>query len=392
MNEALSRKLRILVFCDYYLPGFKGGGPITTIKNMVVALSPKLDIRIVTRNHDLGEVAPYSDILEDDWTERDGASVLYTTGSRMGIQRASSIIRDEQPDAVYLNSVLSCRFSLFPLIAAHLARRRAQKRFTIIVAPRGEFSTGALSLKPTQKLIYLRALRALGFWRNIVWQASSPQEASDIRGVAGKNANISITPDLPSVSSLRFNSRAKVPGQAVVSFVGRVSPMKNLVGVLKLLRQVKGQVDLLIVGPIEDAAYWELCKIEIDRLPPNIKVSVRGPLSRDDVLGVLRGSDIFFLPSLGENFGHVVLEALGSGCPVVLSDRTPWHGLAEAGVGYTVSLDDEAGMISVLQEFIDMGGTDYATVRSKAIEYARNIASDDSLAGRYISMFGVNRA
>jgi glycosyltransferase involved in cell wall biosynthesis len=392
MTEAEGRKPRVLVFCDYYLPGFKGGGPITTLKNMVAALAPRVDLRIVTRNNDLGETAPYAGVTENDWTLREEASVLYTPGSRMTVGYARAIIRDERPDAVYLNSVLSRRFSLFPLIAAHLERRRAGKPITIVVAPRGEFSPGALSLKPVQKLIYLRGLRGLGLWRSIVWQASSPKEAGDIRSVAGSNATISIAPDLPASFPNSPDTRTKAPGQAVLTFVGRVSPMKNLNGLLELVSQVKGRLDLVIVGPIEDAGYWELCKARIDRMPANVRVSVRGPLAPDDVLGVLRQSDIFFLPSLGENFGHVVLEALGSGCPVVLSDRTPWQGLTEAGVGFAISLDDEPGMISVLQHYIDMGDPDFAAVRKRARDYAGRIAADETLAHTYLSMFGVARA
>ena len=38
-------------------------------------------------------------------------------------------------------------------------------------------------------------------------------------------------------------------------------------------------------------------------------------------------SDVFLLPTGGENFGHAIFEALSCGVPVLISDQTPWRGL-----------------------------------------------------------------
>ncbi len=64
-----------------------------------------------------------------------------------------------------------------------------------------------------------------------------------------------------------------------------------------------------------------------------------GPLPPDRVAEALRANHLLFLPTRSENFGHVILEALAAGCPVLLSDRTPWRNLARAGVGWDLPLD-----------------------------------------------------
>lgn len=51
---------------------------------------------------------------------------------------------------------------------------------------------------------------------------------------------------------------------------------------------------------------------------------------------------MFFLPTLCESYGHVIPEALSVGLPVVMSDRKPWRGLAEKGVGYDGPIDEPA--------------------------------------------------
>ena len=62
-------------------------------------------------------------------------------------------------------------------------------------------------------------------------------------------------------------------------------------------------------------------------------------MQNDEVLSALSGHDLFFLPTLGENYGHVIHEALLSGSQVLLSDQTPWRGLTEAGLGWDLPLE-----------------------------------------------------
>jgi glycosyltransferase involved in cell wall biosynthesis len=47
--------------------------------------------------------------------------------------------------------------------------------------------------------------------------------------------------------------------------------------------------------------------------------------------------DFFVLPTIGENFGYVFLEALAAGCPLITSDRTPWTTLRKTHwLGYFI--------------------------------------------------------
>jgi len=51
--------------------------------------------------------------------------------------------------------------------------------------------------------------------------------------------------------------------------------------------------------------------------------------------------DAFIFPTLGENFGHVIIESLSAGCPVLCSDQTPWNDVFRAGGGSVIpQLDD----------------------------------------------------
>ena len=53
---------RILVFNDYYIPAVKCGGPVTSIRNAVMALSDEFEFYIEAANHDFGDNQPFLNI------------------------------------------------------------------------------------------------------------------------------------------------------------------------------------------------------------------------------------------------------------------------------------------------------------------------------------------
>ena len=66
--------------------------------------------------------------------------------------------------------------------------------------------------------------------------------------------------------------------------------------------------------------------------------------------------DVMLLPSLSENFGHAIFEALAAGTPVIIGDRTPWRGLASGRAGWDVGVNDQAGFSAAIQSAADMDG------------------------------------
>lgn len=374
---------RVLVFCDYFVPGFKGGGPVTTLRNLLVRLGERIDFHLVTRDRDLGDTTPYANVITNSWTPVPGGKVLYLNEGGATIGAFRSLIAEIQPDTIYLNSALSRRFSLLPLLAVRTSKTKAH----VVLAPRGEFSAGALALKRVQKTLYLAALRASGAWRDIEWQASSAFEAADIRAVAGTAARISIAPDLPGAIPALPQHLAKQAGRAKIVFLGRISPMKNLDGAIGMLRGVTGELDFGVYGPIEDLAYWERCLKLAQDLPPNVRFHHEGEVPPQAVHPLLAAADALLLPSHGENFGHVVAEALGAGCPVILSDRTPWRNLQALGAGWDLSLDQLSGFTAAIQQIIDMGDNQHAGYRNQARAYAERLADDADILESNLAQF-----
>src|SRR5690606_22656373 len=80
---------------------------------------------------------------------------------------------------------------------------------------------------------------------------------------------------------------------------------------------------------------------------------------------------LFLFPTLGENFGHVILEALTAGCPVLISDRTPWRNLKQMEVGWDIPLEQPALFERALAECVEMGDAAHRHMSVRAESYAR---------------------
>lgn len=211
-------------------------------------------------------------------------------------------------------------------------------------------------------------------YKNVTWIASSENEKKDILKVFKDEKNIKIASDLTSdYSKVKYEKNIlKKPGQLNIVFISRIHPMKNLIFAIQLLEKIKGNIIFDIYGPIEDLDYWKSCEIEINNLPKNIYVNYKGMLEHNSVIKTFREYHLFLLPSLGENFGHVIPEALIAGCPVIISDQTPWKNLEELGIGYDLDIKDENKFIEKIQFFVDMSNEEYQKYSKNAFNYAKN--------------------
>ena len=372
------KRLVILTFADYYLPGYKAGGPIRTLTNMVARLSDRYRFLLVTRDRDLSDEYGYPGIVSDRWTDQGVARVLYCSPDGLQPVRLARLLRHVNFDVLYLNSVFSPRFTILPLL---LMRCGILPPKPVVLAPRGEFSPGALRLKAWKKRLWMAAARVVRLYDRVLWHASTEDEAEVIRRhapVEDAMGRILIAPDLydePSVS-LRAASPTKRVGHADLVFLSRVSRMKNLDGALRMLKGVRGSVTFHIYGPLEDARYWAECEKAIAELPPRVQVRYHGPVPPSEVCTVLAGHQFFFLPTWGENFGHVILEALSAGLPLILSDQTPWRNLQAQSIGWDLPVASQDAFRAVIERCVAMDDHEYRSLSRAARRYAEDYMAD----------------
>lgn len=396
----------ILTFARNYLPGYKAGGPIRTIANMVASLGDEFEFRIVTLDRDLGDTKPYPGVEGDTWVPCGKAMVRYISQAGFGLGKIVEIARSTPHDVIYLNSFFDPRFTQQVLVNNRLGRLRGRP---IVIASRGELSPGALRIKSLKKSVFIRLAKLFRLYDGLTWQASSLREAEDIRReMSGGRVlfrRVAVAENLVVAGDQVFfeNSqgvlakrvRDQVAGHPLrVCVLSRISPMKNLHFSLRMLGEVRVPVRFTIFGPIEDEAYWSACEALIAKLPPHIEVVYEGAVEPEQVVPALMNHDLFLLPTLGENFGHVIHEALRAGLPLLISDQTPWRDLEAKGVGWDLSLTDMGVFVQRIEELSGWPAERHQQAAERAYEIALKVGrSEETLkANRELFLNAIHHA
>jgi glycosyltransferase involved in cell wall biosynthesis len=387
----------VLVPVRYFLPAYKAGGPVRTLMAMVEHLSSSYQFKVVALDRDLGDRSPFPGIDRAVWNSVKKTQVRYLSPGVWLAFRLIRVLRETKCDILYLNSFFDPKFTLVPLIAWRLGLIRAK---SVILAPRGELSPGALAQKRLKKRIFLNLALRLGLYKNIMVHASADLEKSEIqRALALKGGDSGIMPpirvarNLASLDKLEIRvardlasidigtasaHQAKAPGQLKAVFLSRISPKKNLAEAIRLLGRVDGTVTLHIYGPIDDRHYWQKCQQLAGEPGSSLAVEYKGSLPHEQVLKTLSNYHAFVFPTLSENFGHAILEALLAGCPVVTSDQTPWRNLAAQSAGWDLPLQAADKFVEVLQGLADMGENEHRVLREGAIALGSAALHDES--------------
>lgn len=361
----------ILTLLPHYLPGFKAGGPVRSVANLVEHLGDAFQFRVLTSDRDLGDEKPFDGIEADRWVPQGKALVHYTSPDRLTLRGVARILRQTPHDLLYLNSVFAAHSTIAPLVARRLGLTPERP---LLIAPRGEFSPGALALKRRKKDAYIRVARFGGLFRSATWHASSDFEASDIEKSTRTPAKrIMVARNLPSAhpDAATLHKSRSSGGALRVIFVSRISRKKNLDFALKVLGDVSAPVVFNIFGPPEDAAYAAECVNLSRALPPHIKAQWCGAILPNEISVAMAEHDLFFLPTLGENYGHVIAESLAVGTPVLISDTTPWRGLAELGIGDDLPLADSTAFVDAIERAATLSPKASLARRERASAYAR---------------------
>ena len=372
--------MRVLVFAGFYYPAKNAGGPVVSIDAICTLLHERIEFYVVALDHDLGSKRRFQDI-KPGWNKRDNCSVLYLSEQDMNEKTFARLIGEINPDLLYLQSL----FDYKTVIPALKCSR--DQGLPVLLAPRGQLCRNAFR-KKIRKFAYLLFYRGLFSRSNVFYQYTSDEEfTAFLRYLPVNRDRIIELANIPNIKVEPPKKSPKVSGQLKVVFLSRIHNKKNLIGAIKLLHHVKGEVVFNIFGSLEDEGYWSRCLEEISKLPPNITVEYQGSVDYDSVFSVFSRHDVFLFPTYSENYGHVIAESLLSGCPVLLSDQTPWSGVTDAGVGWVYSLDDNDGFVNTLNELVLWGAEEYHTMSALCSNFVLDRLNIETLSKQYYECF-----
>jgi glycosyltransferase involved in cell wall biosynthesis len=369
---------KVLIFSDSYLPGYKGGGPIVSVSNLVDVIEDDVEVLVCTRNHDFGDEEPYHGIVSNKEIISKNHRILYL--SSFNFHSIAKTIQTFKPDAIYLNSFFSTTTQIV------LTLNTLFFKSIFIVAPRGELLKNPLLIKPAKKAVYIFIYKLLGFHKKVFFHSTGDIETKSIESIFGVD-KISIN-EIPNlVKKYDFQPIIKERGELKLVFISRISFKKNLHYVLTVLSKVKESVSLDIYGPIEDLRYWQQCKQIIQELPSNISVNYGGGLSGHDVVSKMRCCHVFFFPTLSENYGHVIVEAMQAGLVPILSDQTPWDKLSENNAGWDINLNNVDEYVSTIENLFHMDRLIFSELSSGAMRYIKTRINLKDMSKKYINFF-----
>ena len=362
-----------------YLPGYKDGGPVRSIKNLTDRLGNEYDFRILTCDRDHGDDTPYAGISYDEWNAVGNAKVWYVKPAEFTPEVVLKC--SDETDLVY---VCGC-FNDYARSAMKVKHKGVLKA-PLVIAAMGLFSPGAFHIRYPKKKAYMIILGLLGYFRQVEWSATSEEEAKDIRRQVGKNAICHLAEDLPRLPERIVRKGSSKSGELRIIFLSRISEKKNLSYAVDMIRKFaennpKAKLAFHIWGNIEDPDYWQKCQRKLTELPENVSWEYCGIADAEQVAKVFSEYDVFLFPTLGENYGHVIFEALSGGCIPIISDQTPWTGEKMEGNGNRFSLEDEEGFIGAIDKYCMMDEAELTRRAETAMAFALNYRAVDAEEG-----------
>ena len=380
---------RITVFTRGYPPAYMVGGPARSLSALVQVLAADFRFSIITSAFDGQATEPMRSVEPSQWSSLGPAMIWYERRYRIPAWRTVNLLKATKPQLVYLNSFFDYRFAILPLIITRMISRKTP----VVLAPRGEFSAGALALKWPKKRLFITAFRMLGLHKAVTWHASTSQEKADIEHLFGLSARssvaINLRSDLSVDSECRRHDHEPSADKDYISlvFFSRIVPKKNVATVIRAMALLKGNVRLSVAGPIEDEKYWAQCIKLIDHVDDPEMVSYVGVIPPDDVVSFLGGFDLFVFPTRGENFGHAILESLVAGTPVIVGRDAPWRQIETAGAGWMCDPSRPEEVAGLVQRFIALDKESRIRMRTAARHVASYILNDSKSVDANRAMF-----
>ena len=180
---------------------------------------------------------------------------------------------------------------------------------------------------------------------------------------------VKVIPNAIDLEKYKFNKvirdkvrkELKLENKFVVGHIGRMSPQKNQMFLLKVFAEVKKSKNNAVLLMVGDGPLRPRIENEILKLGLKNSVILLGV--RNDVPNLLMAMDVFVLPSLFEGLGIVAIEAQATGLKCILSGEVPKE--VDCGLCKFVGLNEN---INAWSNIIDVNGLKNRDYFSENIE------------------------
>lgn len=262
----------------------------------------------------------------------------------------------------------------------------AERSLPLLVSPRGmlepwAMQAGRLKKRLAWALYQRRDLRGAA---SLV--ATSEQERLNVLSLL-PGANVAVVPNGWSAPSAINPLQGHANQPRKVLFFSRIHPKKGVEILLEAWAQLRPpDWRLQIVGPGEPA-YIDSLKAKCAELGVQPTVDFMAPIYNEaQKNSTIAAADIVVLPSFSENFGSIIVEALGLGVPVITTTGTPWQELTERKAGWWVE-PSAAAIAAALRESMALPREQRAAMGRRGRDWIRSDFSWESVAAKMIKVY-----
>ncbi|HTL70105.1 MAG TPA: glycosyltransferase [Candidatus Eisenbacteria bacterium] len=329
--------MKILHVVPSYLPAWRYGGTIRSVHALCRGLV-RLGHRVEVFTTDV-DGRSRLDVPTNRPVDVDGVLVNYFPSPFLRRLYFSPAMgralerRTREFDLVHLHSVF-----LWPTAAAAASARRSGKPF--IISPRGMLVKALVRRKSRAvKSAWIRWVERRNLETAAAIHATSSLEKKELEAFGFRLPPVFVVPNAVEEEE----SGGEIPdvldglgGRPVILFLGRINWKKGLDRLIPAMASVP-QAELVIAGNDEEG-YGDSMRRLADQKGVGLRVRFAGEVRGPRKWALLRAAAVLALPSYGENFGNVVLEAMSVGCPVIVSEEVGAADVVrESGAGRVVS-------------------------------------------------------
>lgn len=258
-----------------------------------------------------------------------------------------------------------------------------QTKSKIVISPRGMLSKYTWSKNKIAKNFFWKIWQEKALHSADCIHVTSESEYEEVRSVNIK-APVAIIPngiDQATVQRKTFAER-----EEICLYLGRIEPKKNLDSLIDAwcLLKPASPWRLLIAGPI-DSAYGRALQRKVSNIP-NVNIQFVGSVFGIEKENLYSSSKLFVLPTINENFGLVVAEALANGTPVVTTTGAPWEVLKNQECGWWIDLDS-GSLSDAIGQALSLNEYEFERMSSNAKYLSEKEFSWDQISMKFASTY-----